>query len=102
MEDLHVRLYLVCPLTCLDDRPSGISIQFNVDSHTRKSCANIRYGATSFPYYMDQKQLYIDVWDGSSLLHLGTACVDLKMGLRQGRPAVTVDHEVDIMWHEVS
>jgi nephrocystin-4 len=50
---------------------------------------------------MDQKQLYVDVWNGDSLLLLGTACVDLKMGLRQGKPAIIVDQDIDIIWSEV-
>ena len=50
---------------------------------------------------MDQKQLHIDVWDGDSLLHLGTACVDMKMALRQGKSAIALEQDVDIVWNEV-
>ncbi|KAJ3342983.1 Nephrocystin-4 [Kappamyces sp. JEL0680] len=82
------------------DRPAGLSVQFHIDGATRKSCANTRYGASSFPVYMEQKQLFIDVWDGDSLLLLGTACVDLKAALRQGRSSVSVDEDVDITWNE--
>ncbi len=84
------------------DRPPGISVQFHVDQQMRKSCSNSRYGLSSFPFYMDNKQLYVDVWDGDSLLHLGTACVDLRAALRQGKSAVLIEDDVDIIWNEVS
>lgn len=51
---------------------------------------------------MAEKQLYIDLWDGDTLLHIGTACLDLKMGLRQGNLGVTVDEEVEIIWDQYS
>ena len=83
------------------DKAAGLSMQFNVDRQTRKSCSNVRYGATSFPFYLDDKQLYLDMWDGDSLHYLGTACVDLKSALRQGKDGVSFEDDVDIMWHEV-
>jgi hypothetical protein len=96
MDDLHVTFSLT-----IVDRAAGLSMQFNVDRQTRKSCSNVRYGATSFPFYLDDKHLYIDMWDGDSLLYLGTACVDLKCALRQGKDGVSFEDDVDIMWNEV-
>lgn len=50
---------------------------------------------------MAQKKLFIDVWDGDSLLHLGTACVDLRTCLRQGRKGITTEDDVEIVFHNV-
>jgi nephrocystin-4 len=83
------------------DKPPGATMRFMVDSQNGTVFPNWRYGATSFPYYLDQKQLHIDVWDGDSLLHMGTACLDLKPLLRQGQPGVQFDDDIDIMWTEV-
>jgi nephrocystin-4 len=83
------------------DKPPGATLRFVVDSQNGNVFPNWRYGATSFPYYLDQKQLHIDVWDGDSLLHMGTACLDLKPLLRQGKSGVQYDDDIDIMWTEV-
>ncbi|KAG8505552.1 Nephrocystin-4, partial [Galemys pyrenaicus] len=66
-----------------------------------------------FAHYLAMQTLQIDVWDGDSLLLLGSAAAPLKVVraaaplevvraaaghlLRQGRPAVQVSHELDIV-----
>jgi hypothetical protein len=46
-------------------------------------------------------KLFIDVWDGDTLLYLGTMTVNLENILRQGRSAVSFDQDVDITFTEV-
>lgn len=82
------------------DRQPGLKNQFTLDPYTEVFSDTIRYGQLAFPYYMAQKQLYIDVWDGDTLLHLGTSCLDLRTGMRQGKAGVVVNEDVDIMWHQ--
>ncbi len=62
---------------------------------------NPRFGPDAFAHYMSQNQVYVDVWDGDSLLHLGVGSVPVKSALRQGRSAVQVDEDVDIIWTEL-
>jgi nephrocystin-4 len=83
------------------DRFPGIKLEFLVDANSSKPGENIRYGSSSFPNYLKNNMLFIDIWDGDSLLYLGTASVELKNLLRQGKPAVTYDEHVDIILLEV-
>jgi hypothetical protein len=87
-------------LLILDDHPPGLSNQFLVDPHNEVCSETMRYGQLAFPYYMAQKQLYIDIWDGDTLLHIGTSCLDLKPSLRQGKPGVTVFEDIEIIWQQ--
>ncbi|XP_062046319.1 nephrocystin-4 isoform X2 [Lepus europaeus] len=50
-----------------------------------------------FVHYLAAQVLQLDVWDGDSLLLLGSVGVPMKHLLRQGRPAVQVSHELEVV-----
>lgn len=78
-----------------------MTLKFEVESCTSKPTSNLRYGSTSFPYYLMGNKLFVDIWDGDTLLYLGTAIVNLENALRQGRSAVSFEQDVDIKYTEV-
>ncbi|XP_071654470.1 nephrocystin-4 isoform X1 [Patagioenas fasciata] len=49
-----------------------------------------------FLRYLAQHSLQIDVWDGDSLLLVGSAALRLEPLLRQGRAAVRTHHELEV------
>ncbi|KAJ6651831.1 hypothetical protein lerEdw1_016448 [Lerista edwardsae] len=53
-----------------------------------------------FIRYLAEHSLQIDAWDGDSLLLVGSAAVKLKHLLRQGRTAVQVHHELEVITME--
>ncbi|XP_048873237.1 nephrocystin-4 isoform X2 [Brienomyrus brachyistius] len=53
-----------------------------------------------FLQYLALHTLQIDVWDADSLLLVGSAAVELKHLLRQGRPAVQVMQELEVITTE--
>ncbi|KAJ8386877.1 hypothetical protein AAFF_G00165780 [Aldrovandia affinis] len=53
-----------------------------------------------FLRYLALHTLQIDVWDSESLLLIGSAAVELKHALRQGRPAVQVTQELEVITTE--
>ena len=67
-------------------------LRFNIDTtlvHPLES--------SEFAEYLMKKSLRIDVWDGNSLLQIGTATVDLENLLRQGQEFVKFAGEYDVL-----
>lgn len=55
-----------------------------------------------FPEYMKENYLHIDLWDGESLLYLGSSSVQLKPALRQGKTGISFEDDVDVVYEDVS
>uniref|UniRef100_A0A663LX37 Nephrocystin 4 n=1 Tax=Athene cunicularia TaxID=194338 RepID=A0A663LX37_ATHCN len=81
----------------LDTGPPGLQLKYLVDP------AFLRAGEQRwFLRYLAEHSLQIDVWDGDSLLLVGSAALKLQPLLRQGRPAVRTHHElVGLHVHQV-
>ncbi|NXA88375.1 NPHP4 protein, partial [Melanocharis versteri] len=72
-------------------RPPGLQLKYMVDP------AFLRPGEQRwFLRYLAEHSLQIDVWDGDSLLHVGSAAVKLEPLLRQGQSAVRTYHELEV------
>uniref|UniRef100_A0AC35TXG6 C2 domain-containing protein n=1 Tax=Rhabditophanes sp. KR3021 TaxID=114890 RepID=A0AC35TXG6_9BILA len=71
---------------------SGLQIKFTIDSSPY-----LNGRPTDFIEYLRTSNLSIDVWDGLSLIHLGTAIVPLKHLCRQGLPAITTCQKAAII-----
>uniref|UniRef100_A0A0K0FZ34 Nephrocystin-4 (inferred by orthology to a human protein) n=1 Tax=Strongyloides venezuelensis TaxID=75913 RepID=A0A0K0FZ34_STRVS len=64
---------------------NGYALKFTVDQ------SSFLHGKPDdFIKYLINSELSIDVWDGDSLVHLGTAVIPLKNLCRQGQPAVQI------------
>ncbi|NWT19383.1 NPHP4 protein, partial [Vireo altiloquus] len=75
----------------LSTRPPGLQLKYMVDP------AFLRPGEQRwFLRYLAEHSLQIDVWDGDSLLHVGSAAVKLEPLLRQGQMAVRTYHELEV------
>ncbi|XP_069638953.1 nephrocystin-4 isoform X2 [Haliaeetus albicilla] len=71
--------------------PPGLQLKYMVDP------AFLRPGEQHwFVRYLAEHSLQIDVWDGDSLLLVGSAAVKLEPLLRQGRAAVRTHHELEV------
>ncbi|KAM9217675.1 LOW QUALITY PROTEIN: nephrocystin-4 [Leptosomus discolor] len=71
--------------------PPGLQLKYMVDP------AFLRRGEQRwFVRYLAEHSLQIDVWDGDSLLLVGSAAVKLEPLLRQGRAAVKTHHELEV------
>ena len=73
------------------DSVPSLAIKYNVDTTL------IPGEARSFCEYLCYKTLYIDVWDGESLMCLGTVAVDLRQFMRQGEPYTKNAMEYDVI-----
>ena len=56
---------------------------------------------TRFYEYMSKKKISIDVWDGDSLMMIGSASCELKHILRQGKSAVQELLSLDLCYFDV-
>ncbi|XP_027745168.1 nephrocystin-4 isoform X2 [Empidonax traillii] len=75
----------------LSTRPPGLQLKYMVDP------AFLRPGEQRwFLRYLAEHSLQIDVWDGDSLLHVGSAAVKLEPLLRRGQAAVRTYHELEV------
>ncbi|NXG73381.1 NPHP4 protein, partial [Baryphthengus martii] len=71
--------------------PRGLQLKYMVDP------AFLRPGEPRwFVRYLAEHSVQIDVWDGDSLLLVGSAAVKLESLLRQGREAVRTYHELEV------
>ncbi|NXG46759.1 NPHP4 protein, partial [Psilopogon haemacephalus] len=71
--------------------PPGLQLRYLLDP------AALRHGERRwFLRYLAEHSLQIDVWDGDSLLLVGSAAVRLQPLLRQGREAVRTHHELEV------
>uniref|UniRef100_A0A8C6JUA5 Uncharacterized protein n=1 Tax=Melopsittacus undulatus TaxID=13146 RepID=A0A8C6JUA5_MELUD len=77
-------------MLCLTGLP-GLQLKYMVDP------AFLRAGEQPwFLRYLAEHSLQIDIWDGDSLLLVGSAAVKLQPLLRQGRAAVRTHHELQV------
>ncbi|XP_047655868.1 nephrocystin-4 isoform X1 [Tachysurus fulvidraco] len=72
--------------------PPGLHLKYRVDPAFLKPGERIW-----FLRYLALHTMHIDVWDSDSLLLIGSAAVPLKHLLRQGRTAVQVIHELEVI-----
>ncbi|KAL8198609.1 UNVERIFIED_CONTAM: Nephrocystin-4 [Gekko kuhli] len=73
----------------------GLQVKYMVDPSSLKP-GEQRW----FIRYLAEHSLQIDAWDGDSLLLVGSAAVKLKHLLRQGRTAVQVHHDLEVVTME--
>ncbi|XP_063710601.1 nephrocystin-4-like [Symsagittifera roscoffensis] len=79
----------------LANEPPGCLYKFYLDPSVLQS------GETECVIkYLASQKLIIDVWNGDSLMHLGSCAVDLKYLLRQGRPATQTTFEYEVLSQE--
>lgn len=70
----------------------NMKISYSVDP------TNLKFGEKKiFLEYLANHAMFIDVWDGDSLHLIGTATLQLKELLRQGKEAVQSTFELDII-----
>ncbi|XP_022255339.1 nephrocystin-4-like [Limulus polyphemus] len=75
--------------------PPGYEIRYEVDP------AYLSRGEDkAFLKYLAYHHLHIDVWDGESLLYIGSSDVDLKFLFRNGQESIQTTLELDILYCE--
>uniref|UniRef100_A0A8D0CLF8 Nephrocystin 4 n=1 Tax=Scleropages formosus TaxID=113540 RepID=A0A8D0CLF8_SCLFO len=79
----------------VDSGSPGLELDYLVDPDFLKP-GELRW----FLRYLALHTLHIDVWDGDSLLLVGSAAAELKHLLRQGRPAVQVTQDLEVITTE--
>nr|DBA16425.1 TPA: hypothetical protein GDO54_003819 [Pyxicephalus adspersus] len=107
------RLQLVqCKGTPRSETPARVIVSLNKDGSINQGCPGyqLKYMVDPgflkpgeqrwFLRYLALQTLQIDVWDGDSLLLIGSAAVEMKHLLRQGRTAVQVSHELEVITTE--
>ncbi|KAH6566946.1 hypothetical protein BASA60_009227 [Batrachochytrium salamandrivorans] len=82
------------------DHPPGATANFKVDTRHEPFSLGSRMGPNAIANYLSKASLFIDVWDGDTLLHLGSGCAKLNLALRQGRPSIYYEDNVDIIWND--
>ncbi|XP_056400464.1 nephrocystin-4 [Hyla sarda] len=94
------------------DTPARILVQINKDESLNPGSPGYQLKYTVDPgflkpgeqrwflRYLALQTLQIDIWDGESLLLIGSAAVEMKHLLRQGRTAVQVSHELEVITTE--
>ncbi|KAJ3219266.1 Nephrocystin-4 [Dinochytrium kinnereticum] len=82
----------------------GWSQSFEVDGEHDPTPALSAYrnDVSSFVYYLGFHSIDIDLWDGDSMLYLGTASLELRHCLRQGQGGVMAEYDADIVIAEDS
>ncbi|XP_014676311.1 PREDICTED: nephrocystin-4-like, partial [Priapulus caudatus] len=75
--------------------PPGYQVKYVVDPRYMKPGES-----ALFVRHLAMQTLHIDVWDGDSLLLIGSCAVELKHLCRQGRVAAQVSHELDVVTTE--
>ena len=75
----------------LAHQPPGYQVKFAVDSSVLKLGEE-----DAFWQYLLTQSLHIDVWDGDSLMLVGSATVPVRFLLRQGKEAIQMTLELDV------
>ncbi|KAH6570705.1 hypothetical protein BASA62_004199 [Batrachochytrium salamandrivorans] len=60
------------------DHPPGATANFKVDTRHEPFSLGSRMGPNAIANYLSKASLFIDVWDGDTLLHLGSGCAKVK------------------------
>ncbi|KAG5460897.1 MAG: hypothetical protein BJ554DRAFT_7002, partial [Olpidium bornovanus] len=83
--------------------PPGFSAKYFVDPRfdVRADPENVAEGH-AFLRHLYRSSLYIDVWDGDSLVQLGSCSVQLRNILRQGRSGVVYIEDAELVFTQFS
>jgi Ca2+-binding EF-hand superfamily protein len=74
-----------------DTNVPSLAIKYTIDTTL------IPGESRNFAEYLCYKTLYVDVWDGASLMRVGTVAIDLRQLMRQGEPYVKSALEYDVI-----
>ncbi|KAJ3389717.1 Nephrocystin-4 [Lobulomyces angularis] len=69
----------------------GLKISFEIDANDSEIID-----------YLNENYLNIEVWDGDSMMYLGSSLLQLKTALRQGKPGVSYEEDIEIVMEEIS